>query len=128
MACWTPDRVCRELERRRARAQQADQQQPITSSRITRSDHQGADHEEGSISRGIFNMMHNADRLKIKGSGEPSCVEGEKGEPPCRLAPDFDLEEPEGQAKRGSVSSNKAGIRHRRDRPPTSKKESDQKL
>lgn len=60
-------------------------------------------------------------------AAEAGGLDGEKGEPPCRLAPDFDLEEPEGQAKRGFVSSSKAGIRHRRDRPPTSKKESDQK-
>ena len=49
-----------------------------------------------------------------------------KGGPPGRDAPEFDLEEPEGGEKRGFVSSYGAGLRHHRDIPPESKRESDQ--
>jgi len=38
----------------------------------------------------------------------------------------FDLEEPEGNGKRGFISGYGAGIRHHRDTTPMSKRESDQ--
>jgi len=64
-------------------------------------------------------------------SVQPSELTGlialEEDGPPCRVAPDSDLDKPEGESERRFVSGYEAGLRHYRDRRPKSKRESDQK-